>query len=92
MFFDIVEAQYRDEYKLWLRFEDGSTGVANLSEYPNKKNVFREFFDMEYFKDFRIEYGTIVWGNGELDIAPESLYTLATGKQVIFSSFKSSAV
>ena len=62
-----------------MRFEDGSIGIADLSDYPNEKNVFRTFLDMNYFRDLRIEYGTIIWGNGELDIAPERLYTIATG-------------
>ena len=92
MFFDVTEAQYIDNYRIRLRFEDGSTGIADLSDYPNKTNVFRAFLDMDYFRDFRIEYGTIIWGNGELDIAPEMLYTIATGKPVIFKSIKSTAV
>jgi hypothetical protein len=92
MFFDITEAQYIDNYKIKLRFEDGAIGIADLSDYPNEKNIFRAFLDMNYFKDYRIEYGTIIWGNGELDIAPERLYTIATGKPVKYSSLKSSAV
>lgn len=91
MYFDITEAKYLDDYRISLRFEDGSTGIADLSEYPNKNNVFRAFLDLDYFRDFRIEYGTIVWGNGEPDIAPETLYTNATGKSVRFNSIKSSA-
>ena len=79
MFFDVMEAHYIDNYRIRLRFEDGSIGIADLSDYPNEKNVFRTFLDMNYFRDLRIEYGTIIWGNGELDIAPERLYTIATG-------------
>ena len=67
-----------------LQFEDGSTGIADLSEYPDDDNVFRQFLDIDYFKCFRIEYGTLIWGNGELDIAPETLYTIATGKPVTY--------
>ena len=92
MFFDITEAQYIDNYKIKMRFEDGSAGIADLSDYPDENNVFRLFLDMNYFKDFRIEHGTIIWGNGELDIAPETLYTIATGKPISYSSIKSSAV
>ena len=92
MFFDVKEAQYIDNYKIKLRFEDGSTGIADLSDYPSKKNVFRAFLDMNYFREFRVEYGTIIWGNGELDIAPETLYMIANGKPVRFKSIKSPAV
>lgn len=86
MYFEIEEAQYLDGYRLSLRFEDGSTGIADLSGYPNKSNVFRAFLNAEYFRRFRLEYGTIVWGNGELDIAPETLYRLSTGKPVTYKS------
>jgi len=92
VYFEVEEAQYLDGYRLRLRFEDGSTGIADLSGYPDKSNVFRAFLNVEYFKRFRLEYGTIVWGNGELDIAPETLYRLATGKSVTYKSTASPAV
>ena len=75
-----------------MSFEDGSTGIADLSDYPNKNNVFRLFLDMDYFRNFRIQYGTIIWGDGELDIAPETLYTIATGKAIKYNSHKSQPV
>ena len=84
MFFDIVHAEYLADYKIKIEFEDGSCGEADLSEYPEDNTVFKSFFDIDYFINFKVEYGTIVWGNGELDIAPETLYTLATGKPVTF--------
>ena len=86
MFFEIKEANYIEEYKIRLRFEDGSTGIADLSEYPNQNNVFRSFLDIDYFKKFRIEYGTLAWGEGEIDIAPESLYVNATGKPLTYNT------
>jgi hypothetical protein len=92
MYFDIIEARYIGDYKIELSFEDDSSGVADLSSYPDEKNIFRLFFDMDYFKNFRIEYGTLVWGSGELDIAPEALYTIATGKPVSYSTTRIEAV
>ena len=82
MFFEVTEAEYIDNYRIKLSFEDGSSGIADLSDYPNRNNVFRLFLDINYFKNFRIEYGTVIWGDGELDIAPETLYTIATGKAI----------
>jgi hypothetical protein len=92
MFFDVKEAEYIDNYRIRLTFEDGSSGIADLSEYPNKNNVFRLFLDMNYFRNFRIEYGTLIWGDEELDIAPETLYTIATGKAIEYNSIKSRSV
>ena len=92
MFFDVTKAEYIDNYRTRLSFEDGSTGIADLSDYPNRNNVFRLFLDMNYFTNFRIEYGTVIWGDGELDIAPETLYTIATGKAIEYNSIKSRTV
>ena len=88
MFFDIKEAHYVTDYKIELHFEDGSSGIADLSDYPNEDNIFRKFKDIEYFKGFRIKYGTLIWGNEEIDIAPETLYTIATGKPVTYRAVK----
>ena len=84
MFFDIVNAEYISDYKIKIEFEDGSWGEADLSEYPEENTVFKSFYDLNYFKVSKIEFGTLIWGNGEIDIAPETLYTLATGKPVTF--------
>jgi hypothetical protein len=90
--FEVTEVRYLNRYRIQLRFEDGSAGVADLSGYPNQNNVFRAFLDLEYFKRFRVQYGTLIWRNGEVDIAPETLYSLATNKPVTYRMIKSSAV
>jgi hypothetical protein len=92
MFFDVTKAEYIDNYRIRLTFEDDSSGIVDLEDYPNRNNVFRLFLDMNYFTNFRIEYGTVVWGDGELDIAPETLYTIATGKAIEYNSIKSRTV
>jgi hypothetical protein len=88
MYFDITEARHVTDYRIQLRFRDGSSGVVDLSSYANQDNVFRAFLDMNYFRRFRIEFGTLVWGDGELDLAPETLYEKATGRVVTYSREK----
>ena len=82
MFFDVTHAEYLGNYQIHFEFEDGSSGVADLSNYPEDGTVFSAFFNLDYFSSFYIEHGTLVWGNGEIDIAPEKLYELATNKTV----------
>lgn len=82
MYFDVEKAEYLGEYRVRLRFEDGSEGVADLSDFPNEGNVFAPFLDGAYFREFRVESGDLVWGNGELDIAPEELNARATGTPI----------
>jgi hypothetical protein len=88
MYFDITKAEYIEDYKIKLHFEDGSVGIADLSTYKDKQNVFKAFLDITYFTTFKVEYGTLIWGDGELDIAPETLYTIATGKKVRYKTTK----
>jgi hypothetical protein len=82
MFFEIREADYLTDYRIMIKFEDGHSGIVDLSSFPDPGNVFRKFLDSNYFKNFKIEFGTLTWGNGELDIAPEHLYKLVTGISV----------
>ena len=88
MYFEIVSAEYLEDYKIKLVFEDGNTGIADLSDYPDPTNIFNAFLDINFFKSFQIEDGTLVWGNGELDLAPETLYSTATGKEFSYDKWK----
>ena len=77
---DVVAATYRGDYKIELQFDDGKRGIIDFSTYLEKGGVFTFFEDMEFFKSFTVneETGTLIWPN-EIDVAPESLYSKATG-------------
>ena len=79
--YDIVEARYVGDYRIELVFADGHRGIADLSAWVRQDTVFAPFADKEYFRAFRIEYGTLVWGEGDVDIAPEALYEEAIGER-----------
>ncbi len=83
MNFNVIKAYYIKDYQIELTFQDGSTGIADHTWYVNNGEVFNQFRDAEYFKNFKVEFGTLVWGNGEIDIAPETLYIKATGKPFV---------
>ena len=86
MYFNIAEAKYLRNHEIRLTFEDGSVGKVDLSKYIELGTLFDKLRDIEYFKSFQIEYGTLIWGKGELDIAPETLYSDATGKTVTYQT------
>jgi hypothetical protein len=88
MYFNVIDAEYLGEYRIRMLFEDNASGIADLSSYINKGVVFKPFNEISYFANFKIENGTLTWGNGELDIAPEALYTAATGKPIKYSRSK----
>ncbi len=79
MYFDIINAEHISDYKINLFFEDGKSGIVDFKEYVKSGEVFLIFSDMEYFRKFHIEDGILTWGQGEVDIASETLYLKATG-------------
>ncbi|MBM4066252.1 MAG: DUF2442 domain-containing protein [Planctomycetes bacterium] len=81
MYYEVIEAKYIDGYKLELVFENGKKGTVDLHSYARKGGVFSRFSDIEYFKRFYInkELGVLCWPD-DVDIAPETLYSEATGE------------
>jgi hypothetical protein len=84
MYFDIKEARYAGKYQLQLQFEDGSSGIVDFMKFMEEGTVLTKLKDPALFKNFSIEYGTVVWKSAALDLAPETLYLEATGKKVVF--------
>jgi hypothetical protein len=85
MYFEVIEASYIADHMLHLSFEDGSKGTVDFSKYIENGTVLAKLSDVSTFKHFEIEFGTIVWKNENIDIAPETLYAEATGKEVTYS-------
>ena len=81
MYYDVKIAKYLEEYKIHLEFEDGISGVVDLSIFIGKGEMSKSLTNIEYFKTFSVneDLGTICWDNG-YDIAPETLYFLLTGR------------
>jgi hypothetical protein len=74
----VTEVQSLGGHQLRLQFEDGSSGDVDFSD-QDWSGIFSPLADPEYFANVRLdeELGTLVWPNGA-DIAPETLYRLAT--------------
>ena len=79
MLHDIVSAVYRGGYLIELEFDDGQSGTVDFAGYLERRGVFERFRDLEFFRSFTInkELGVLTW-DGEIDIAPETLYAAAT--------------
>lgn len=81
MYFDLVEFKHKGNYKLDLTFENGKSGIVDLKPFVAKGGVFSRLADEHYFQQAYIntELGVLSWPDG-LDIAPEILYSEATGE------------
>ena len=81
MYADATEVRYISGYKLEVTFETGEKGIVDLEEFTRKGGVFDRFADISYFKQVYInkELGVLCWP-GDVDIAPETIYSMATGK------------
>lgn len=82
MYFDLRSANYLKDLIIQVEFEDGNKGEIDFSPYLKRGLIFERFRDRQFFSQFRVEDGTLVWGDNELDIAPETLYEKATGKTI----------
>ena len=72
---EVIEAEYRGDYRIRLVFTDGVRGTVGFSDWLVGP-VFDPLKDREYFARFSIEGGTVTWPNGA-DIAPETLHERA---------------
>lgn len=74
--YDIVEAEARSDFRVWVRFEDGRQGEVDLSDLVGR-GVFKRWADhpSEFQQvDVDPESGTVVWPGG-VDVAPDRLYS-----------------
>jgi hypothetical protein len=73
MILHVKDAKYLHDYVIWVRFNDGIEGEADL-EQELTGEIFGPLKDKELFKSFKVDpvLETIVWENGA-DLAPEFL-------------------
>lgn len=78
------------EYRLWLRYPDGTEGVADLSDLAGQGVFHRWREHPQTFHNVVIaEDGSLVW-DGELDLCADALYLEISGKSVeeVFPNLK----
>ena len=63
------------DYKLLIRFSTEEEKEVDISGLLNEP-AFRTLRDRNVFQSVYVDYGTVVWCNGTIDIAPEYLYDI----------------
>jgi hypothetical protein len=79
----VTEAKYLHDYTLWLKFNTGETGEADLREVIFKFAAASPIRNQDEFAKFHLdEWPTVAWDCG-FDLDPEYLYQIVTGKSVL---------
>ena len=70
----VIEARHVKDYRVWVKFQDGTEGEIDLKN-ELWGEVFEALKDISFFQTLKVdpELHTIVWPNGA-DLAPEFLY------------------
>ena len=70
----ITKAEYINDFKLKIQFNNDEKGVVDLENKLDKK-IFEPLKDKSFFKNFKLNNWTIEWENGA-DFSPEFLYEI----------------
>ncbi len=74
----ITALKVLENYRVWLRFNDGVEGEADFSSKP-RTGVFAFWNSYENFSNARVgDSGELLW-NDQLDFCPGSLWLRVTG-------------
>ena len=77
--FKPVELKVLEDYRLWVKYEDGVEGEIDLSQLVGR-GVFSLWDDYAAFEKAYIgQYGEIAWSE-DIDICPDRVYLQITGK------------
>lgn len=76
MFLHVIDAEYDENYRLKLKFNNGAEGIVDLEEELYGE-VFEPLKDLDLFRKFTLTSRTIEWPTGA-DFAPEYLLEIAT--------------
>jgi hypothetical protein len=72
MYLSVKEVVPRDDYTLFVVFENGEEGILDLKPILDF-GVFRRIKDYENFMQVRVAFDTIEWDCG-VDLDPEFIY------------------
>jgi hypothetical protein len=78
---EVTQARYGEGYKIWVEFNDGTSGVVDLAG-DLWGPVFEPLRDLGQFRRFAVSnvLHTVAWENGE-DFAPEFLHNKLDSRQ-----------
>ncbi len=87
---DIIQVIPKEDYQIYLKFEDGCEGIVDISKLIEFSGIFDPLQNLSYFQTVEVnpEWGTIYWSNGA-DLDPDVLYSVVTGEAISVNSYQS---
>ena len=78
----VIRAELRDDYKIFVEFNDGLTGIIDFKEKLDNdhRQIVKDLLDLDIFKTVKVDMDTLCWDNG-VDFAPEYLYEIVKASQ-----------
>ena len=71
----VLRAEVKDEYKVFVEFNDGINGIIDFKEKltNDHRQIINDLLDLDKFRTVKVDMDTLCWDNG-VDFAPEYLY------------------
>jgi len=71
----VIRAELKDDYKVFIEFNDGMNGIIDFQEKlaNDHRQIVKDLLDLNKFKTVKVDLDTLCWDNG-VDFAPEYLY------------------
>jgi hypothetical protein len=76
MYWDVVEVRAEPGLCLFVRFNDGRSGLLQLRR-EDLMGALAPLSDEQFFKQVFIDSGAVAWP-GEIDLAPDAMYPQVT--------------
>ena len=68
----VVNVVPRDNYQIYVEFDNDECGILNMEPYLDF-GIFSKIKDQSLFAKVRVSFDTIEWGNG-IDLDPQFVY------------------
>ena len=68
---EVTSAVPLDSSRVAVRFDDGYSGVLDMSAYQRDWPAYRKLRDPSFFATARAGLCTVIWGDGSINVAPE---------------------
>ena len=77
----IIKAELIEDFIIKFTFANNKIGFVNFKIFPKRIGILNKLDDRNIFNHFEITDGLITWDNQNIDIAPETIYHVATGEK-----------